>query len=328
MIFHQLDDLLALDLRVLGELLARRVDHVDVDLGHRAKAAALDQNRLLAQHLGWLQDLARGAEHRRAGQPELHELQGHHAVVDVAELDPRELDHVDLDALGREAVEQRFDDQIGLVMQGERREQQVDADDAERLLLERVLVVEHAHVDGDLAVLVARMRLVLDAHPAVALVGALEAARRDRVGEGEEGRVVAALDAQPLEVEIVLVVEHALQALARDIAVATPVDGVGDLHVVGRDRLGDGPGRGADLEEPAGDLLPGADLGEGPVAQRVEVDAQGLLVGVELGSLLLVEHHVLLSRSAVGARICARNEGLPAHATTTAGPQMSRSAPH
>ena len=32
-------------------------------------------------------------------QAELHELQAHQAVVDVPELDARELDHVDLDAL-------------------------------------------------------------------------------------------------------------------------------------------------------------------------------------------------------------------------------------
>ena len=76
----------------------------------------------------------------------------------------------------------------GSWMQEERAVEQVHADDAQRLLLQRVFGVEHAHVDDDLAVLVARVGLESHAHPAVALVGPLEVARRDRVGEREERR--------------------------------------------------------------------------------------------------------------------------------------------
>jgi hypothetical protein len=53
----------------------------------------------------------------------------------------------------------------------------------ERLLLETVFVIEHPDVDEDLAVFIARVSLVLDAHPTVALVGSVEIARRDGVGE-------------------------------------------------------------------------------------------------------------------------------------------------
>ena len=83
---------------------------------------------------------------------------------------------------------------IGLVVLEERAVQQVDADDAERLLLQRGLDVEHPDVQDDLARLVARVGLELDAHPAVALVAAPEAAGDHGVGEGEErGRVAAGL---------------------------------------------------------------------------------------------------------------------------------------
>ena len=81
-------------------------------------------------------DLALGVEHGRLRQAELHQLQAHQAVVDVAELDARELDHVDLDALGGQVVEQRFDQLLGLVVHEERAVEQVDADDAQRLLLQ------------------------------------------------------------------------------------------------------------------------------------------------------------------------------------------------
>ena len=48
----------------------------------------------------------------------------------------------------------------------------IDADNAQSLLLQDVLVVQHAHMDDDLAVLISRVGLELHAHPAVALVGA------------------------------------------------------------------------------------------------------------------------------------------------------------
>ena len=160
------------------------------------------------------------------------------------------------------------------------RVQQVDADDAERLLLLRGLVVEHPHVEHDLAGLVPRVGLELHAHPAVALVAAAVAAGDHGVGEGEERRVVAALVAEPVQVELELVVEHRLQPTLGDVAVGLAVDRVADRHVVGRHRLGDRAGGSAGAEEPAGDLLAGADLGDRAVPAQIEVDLQGLLQGV------------------------------------------------
>ena len=276
-------DLALGDRRVLLELRQRRLEHVDVDHGGRPEAAALDQDRLLAQHLARLQHLAVGAEHRRAAEPELHELERHQPVVDRAELDALHLDHVDLDAPGGQPVEQALDQALGLVVLEERAVQQVHPDDAERLLLQRGLVVEHPDVQDDLARLVARVRLELHAHPAVALVAAAVAAGDHGVGEGEERRVVAALVAEPLEVELELVVEHRLQPALGDVAVGLAVDGVADRHVVGRHRLRDGAGRAPGPEEPAGDLLAGADLGDRAVPARVEVDLQRLLQCVRAG---------------------------------------------
>jgi len=57
--------------------------------------------------------------------------------VDVAELDARHLDHVDLDAVGGESVQQRFDEQLGLVVEEAGAVDEVHADDAERRSAER-----------------------------------------------------------------------------------------------------------------------------------------------------------------------------------------------
>ena len=77
--------LLPLDGRLLEELRARAVEHVEGELGHGPEAAALDEDRLLVEHLGRLHDLAGGGEHRGVGQALLDELQAHEAVVDAVE---------------------------------------------------------------------------------------------------------------------------------------------------------------------------------------------------------------------------------------------------
>jgi hypothetical protein len=117
-------------------------------------------------------------------------------------------------------------------------------------------------------------------HPPVALVAAPEAARHDGVGKGEERRPVTALVAEPVDVELEFLVQHALQPAGRDVPVGLAVHGVADRHVVGRHGLGDRAGRPADPEEPADDLLAGPDLGDRAVPARVKVDAQRLVAGV------------------------------------------------
>jgi len=278
---HHRDHGAALDVGLARELRQCALHHVDVDVRHRTEAATLDQDRLLVEHLGRLQDCPVGGEHRRPGESELHQLQAHDAIVDVPELDAGELDHVDLDALGRQAVEQRLHEELGLVVEEAGAVDQVDADDPERFLLRLLLAVEHVDVDEDLAVGVARMRLKAHPEPAVALARSAEAARLDGVGEDEERRGVATALAQALEIQAVLVLEHALQALAADVALAAAVDRVADRHVVRRDALGDGPGSAAGAEEPAHDLLSGTDLGERTVAALVEIDGERLLVRVD-----------------------------------------------
>lgn len=50
------------------------------------------------------------------------------------------------------------------------------------------------------------------------------------------------------------------------------------MENVGRNGFGYGSGGAAGTKEPAGHFLSGADLGEGAVLGRVEVDLEGLLV--------------------------------------------------
>ena len=156
----------------------RRIQHVDVDQRRRTEAAALDEDRLLAEHLARLQHLTVGAEHRRAAEPELDELERHQPVVDRAELDALQLDQVDLDAPGGQPSSRLSTSCSGSWCWKKARVQQVHADDAQRLLLQRGFGVEHPDVDDDLAGLVPRMGLELHAHPAVAFVAARDSCGR------------------------------------------------------------------------------------------------------------------------------------------------------
>ena len=82
------------------------------------------------------------------------------------------------------------------------------------------------------------------------------------------------------------VVEHALQPLTRHVALAASVDRVADRHVVCGHRFGDGAGRAAHFEEPAGNFLSGADLGECAVPQWIEVDLERLLICAQPGAFI------------------------------------------
>ncbi len=135
-------------------------------------------------------------------------------------------------------------------------------------------------MEGNLARLIVRMSLELDAHPAVALVATPEAPGHHRVREGEEGRAVTPRFAEPVDIQRELVVQHGLQPGLRDIAVDFSVDGIADRHVIGRHGLGDRPGCSADTEEPTGHLLSRADLGHGSVPPGIQIDVKCFLMGV------------------------------------------------
>ena len=83
---------------------------------------------------------------------------------------------------------------------------------------------------------------------------------------------------EPLDQQSVLVIEHRLEPRATDVAIGRAVNRVAKLHVVGRHGLRDRAGRAADLEKAPRHFLPGADLGEGPVAFDVEIDLERFFV--------------------------------------------------
>ncbi len=87
------------------------------------------RDRLLTQDLRRLEHFARWPKtwQGAASRSHLDQLETHDTVVYVAELYAGKLDHVDLDTLGAEVIEQGFQQTMGLVMQEEGAIQKVDA---------------------------------------------------------------------------------------------------------------------------------------------------------------------------------------------------------
>ena len=257
---------------------AGQIQDVEGCFRHGTKAATLDQHRLSVQSFRWLQDLALRGEHRRAGQALLDQVEAGEAVVDLREARARESEQVDLDAVSAQIVQQRFRHQVRVVLQITGTVKEVHAENADRLLLPGVVAVEHPDMKHDLRRSRTRFVLEPDAHPSVPVLLSTVSAGRQRVGEHKEGRGGSSLRPEHLIQRSVFVLEHREQATPADVAVRRAVQGVTDGHVVGRHRLGNRAGRPADLEEPAGDLLAGSDLCKRPVARRVEIDLQSLVV--------------------------------------------------
>ncbi len=136
-----------------------RARQVEVHIGDRSEPAALHEHRLLVEDFGGLQHPAVGGEHGRPGQAQLHQAQAHDAIIDLFEFRARELDEVDLDALGAQPIEEGLDQPIRIVIEVLRPVDEIEPNDTQRFLLQGVLDIEHAHMNDDLAAVGHRPRL-------------------------------------------------------------------------------------------------------------------------------------------------------------------------
>ena len=131
-------------------------------------------------------------------------------------------------------------------------------------------------MQNDLARLGLRLILEADTDPRVALPLAIMRGGRDRIGEREESGHRATFRLEAIDQEAVLVVEHLLKPLTRDVALWVAVDGVADAHIIGRDALRHRARGTARLKEVPDHFLAGPNLSERPVGGPIKVDGQGL----------------------------------------------------
>src|SRR5579884_1052788 len=80
--------------------------------------------------------------------------------------------------------------------------------------------------------------------------------------------------------------EHALEPLARDVTLGLAVNRVTDGHVIGRNGLGNRPGRAADFKKPARHFLPRTDFGKRAVTRRIQIYLESLLIRGQLGKIM------------------------------------------
>ena len=248
------------------------VEQVQGDVDDGAKAAAFDQDWPVVEDFGGLHYFSIGEEHGYVGVAHLDELQAHQAIVHAFEDGAGELDQVDLDAAAIEAVHEAFHEGGGVVEQGVGAVDEVDTDEADGFLLAGGEGVEHFNVNEDFRRLGAGVVLETDAEPAVPAGGAGRTVSGYGVGEDEECGGFTALGVELLGELRVFAVEHGFEAGAADEDRRGAVEGIADGFIVCRNRFGDGGGGFADVKEPAGHFLSGADLGERAVTRGVQVD--------------------------------------------------------
>jgi hypothetical protein len=144
-------------------------------------------------------------------RPKLHQVERHEPVVDLLKRGSGELQHVDLDPVGAEVVLERLDQLAEVVAVVEGAVDEVGADDAEGLLLEDRLLVPHpACRTISLGSPLGSAWKRNPSQPWASFV-ALVVAGRHRVREHEEIGPVPPGGREPLDQELVLVVEHQLE---------------------------------------------------------------------------------------------------------------------
>ena len=102
----------ALQRGFLDELILRAVEHVEHRVGERTKTAAFEQNGFFVEQFAGDDGLAIGGEHGGFRQPLLNKLERHEPVVHAGKCRAGKFDHVHLNPLGVEAIEQRADQRL------------------------------------------------------------------------------------------------------------------------------------------------------------------------------------------------------------------------
>src|ERR1700722_10098342 len=93
-----------------------------------------------------------------------------------------------------------------------------------------------------------------------------------RIRKRKQGSVLAAGLGQVRYQTAELMLQHGLQALAANVVPGESVNAIADSHVISGNGFGDGACGFADVKEPAGYLLAGADFGECAKLAGVEID--------------------------------------------------------
>lgn len=128
--------------------------------------------------------------------------------------------HVDFDAAAQ-VVHERLKQGFGVVIVPEAGVDQVDAEDADGLLLEAVVVVEQPDVQHQVIGFGGGVQLEAQSEPAVAFDGFLKIDGRHGIGECEKILLRAFFAQAPFH-QLVFVVEHAIQARFAHITALCP----------------------------------------------------------------------------------------------------------
>src|ERR1051326_511975 len=124
--FHQDDWFFALEIRLLDKPFEGALEHIDGSARDGSKTAALNEHRFVVQNLRPLDRFATSSKHRGFRQSLLNQVQRHQAIIHSFKSRPGKANHIHLDTLPGEIIQERTNQHLGLAMEIESAMNQID----------------------------------------------------------------------------------------------------------------------------------------------------------------------------------------------------------
>src|ERR1700677_1375863 len=159
---------------------------------------------------------------------------------------------------------------------------QVDTQDTDSLLLERVGRIIHVDMQHDVARGATGAQLESQADPAVRLVCSGIVAGGDGINIGKEASLRPSALVQLVDELGPFAVHHGFEAFFGNVTGAGTVQIVANFLVIRRDGFSNSPGGSSNYQKPPHDFLAGTNFGKGAIAGRIQIDAEGFLMSAKL----------------------------------------------
>ncbi len=211
-----------------------------------------------------------------------HEVCQERGAIPAGEGGATKIHEVDFDAFLDDLLRQTIEKGFLRVYLIERGVDEIDAQNTDGFLLQDIGRIAHINVQQELVGRAAGLQLKPETDPSVGVIGSGVVTRGDGINKRKEARMRAARVIQLGAQLRPLIVQHGFEALLGNIARTSAVEIVAHFLIVGRDGFGHGTGGAAYYQEPARDLLSGANFGEGTEGGWIKIQGERFAVAVEL----------------------------------------------
>ena len=187
-------------------------------------------------------------------------------------------DHIDSHPTPQ-AIHQRLQHQLWFVIIPEAGIDEIDPQYTDCLLLEMIVIIQHAHMQHQIIGIPVRLQLKANTHPAITTDCTLVVDSCNCIGEHKKIGS-RAFEPKAAVHKLILMIQHFIQTRLTDISATGfgSVDMVRVHFIIGRHCLSNGTGSCTCLKKIACYFLTCPDFCEGAIDSRIQVDFQGFLL--------------------------------------------------